>query len=86
MLRSLCMVGNGPFELDGRPQLAHCQSHCSHANVSSSQEHLSATVWVEQAMSKGSQPSMVESLLVDIRRNAHKNLEEFVSTEICRAL
>jgi hypothetical protein len=48
-----------------------------------------ATVWVEQVVGKESQPYAVESLLVDIRRNAHKNLShlgEVVSTEICRVL
>jgi hypothetical protein len=48
-----------------------------------------ATVWVEHAMGKKSQPDVVESLLVGIRRNAHTNLShlgEFVSVRIYRAL
>jgi hypothetical protein len=33
-----------------------------------------ATVWVEHAMGKEPQAYVVESLLVDVRRRAHKNL------------
>jgi hypothetical protein len=44
---------------------------------------------MEHAISKDSQSYAVESLLVDIRRTAHKSLShlgEFDSTRICRAL
>jgi hypothetical protein len=83
------MAESGPFESDGRPQSTHCQSHCSKASVLSSQDQLGATVWVEHAKGKESQPFVVEYLLVDTRRNAHKSLlhlDELASTRFCRAL
>jgi hypothetical protein len=46
-------------------------------------------VRVEYVKGKESQPYAVESLLVDTRRIAHKNLShlgDFVSTTICPAL
>jgi hypothetical protein len=44
---------------------------------------------VEQAMGKESQLSVVESVLVDIRRGVHNfflHLGEVISTRICRVL
>jgi hypothetical protein len=70
----MCTAENGPFKFDGRPQSAHCQKHCSNASVLGSEDQLCATVWVDQVRGKESQSSMVESLLVDTRRSAHKNI------------
>jgi hypothetical protein len=74
MLRSLYTAENEAFELDGRPQSTHCQSHCSQTNVLSSLAQLCAIVWVEHVKGNESQPYVVESLFVDTLRSTHKNL------------
>jgi hypothetical protein len=68
------MAENGAFESYGRPQLAHCQNHSSHAIVTSSQGQLCATVGVEHVVGREQQSFAVESLLVDTIPNAHLNL------------
>jgi hypothetical protein len=48
-----------------------------------------ATIWVEHERGEELQPFGVESLLVDTRRKAHKNLShlsDFFSTRVCRVL
>jgi hypothetical protein len=89
IVKYMCTAEIGPFESHDQPQSAHSQSHCSHASVSRSQGQLCATVEVKHAVGKESQPFVVESWLVDRRRNAHiyrSHLGEFVSTRIRRAL
>jgi hypothetical protein len=89
MLLFLYKAENGPLEANGRPQSKQCQSHSSYVGMLSSQAQLCATVWVEHVKVKESKQSVVESLLVDTRRSANRNilyLGEFVSTGICRAL
>jgi hypothetical protein len=72
LLRFLFTAETWPLELDGRPQLAQCQSLCSLVGVLNSLGQLCATVWVEPVKREESPPFVVESLLVDTQRNAHK--------------
>jgi hypothetical protein len=54
-------AGIGPFESNGRPQSAQCQSHCSLVSVLSNLNLVCATEWVEHAKGKESQPFTFES-------------------------